>query len=236
MRKIIVMNSKGGCGKSTIATNLASSYSTRGFRTALFDHDPQGSSMTWLRLRDSGDEIHGVAAHQSAGPNMTRTWQLRTPPDIQRVILDTPASLPEPELIRLVHNIDVILIPVLPSPIDIHATADFIRDLLLTGRIRHQSTRIGIIANRVRSNTRAYQKLERFLNQLDIPLIARLRDTQYYLQAVEKGCGIGDIGEAATRPDRKDWDEILDWLEVEPRKPKTASDDASLADAAAQVC
>ena len=235
MRKIIVMNSKGGCGKSTIATNLASSYSTRGIRTALFDHDPQGSSMTWLRLRNSGDEIHGVAAHKSADPSVTRSWQLRIPPDIKRVILDTPASLPEADLIRLAHNVDAILVPVLPSPIDIHATADFIRDLLLGGRTRRQAVRIGIIANRVRSNTRAYQKLERFLNQLDIPLIARLRDTQFYLQAVETGRGIGEIEGAATRTDREAWDEILNWLEYNPRKPETASGDASLAGVAAQV-
>ena len=235
MRKIIVMNSKGGCGKSTIATNLASSYSTRGIRTALFDHDPQGSSMTWLRLRDSGNEIHGVAAHRTAGANVTRSWQLRIPPDIQRVIIDTPASLPEAELIRLVHNVDTILIPVLPSPIDIHATADFIRDLLLSGRTRHQAIRIGIIANRVRSNTRAYQKLERFLTQLDIPLIARLRDTQFYLQAVEKGRGIGEIEGSATRPDREAWSEIVNWLESATKEPETASGGASLADVAAQV-
>ena len=236
MCKIIIMNSKGGCGKSTIATNLASSYTARGFRTALFDHDPQGSSMTWLRLRGTDRDIHGVAAHKATDLNVTRAWQLRVPPDIQRVVIDTPAGLSEQSLIRHVQGVDVILIPVLPSPIDIHATADFIRDLLLIGRTRSQNIRIGIIANRVRANTRAYQKLKRFLDQLDIPFVARLRDTQYYLHAVEKGCGIDEIREPGTRVDRDAWQGILDWVEHGAGEATTtASGGATLAGVAAPV-
>ena len=49
LRKIVVLNPKGGSGKSTIATNLAAYYAWSGRSVALMDHDPQGSSMRWLR-------------------------------------------------------------------------------------------------------------------------------------------------------------------------------------------
>jgi len=151
LRRIVVMNSKGGCGKTTIATNLASCYARHGFQTALFDYDPQGSSMRWLRSRDENAAgIYGVVAHKSAMSSKNRSWHLRLPIGTQRVIIDTPAGLRETDLLSHIQNIDEIVIPVLPSPIDIHSTADFIRDLLLIGKLRASNTRVNIITNRVK--------------------------------------------------------------------------------------
>ncbi|MCG7961877.1 MAG: ParA family protein, partial [Candidatus Thiodiazotropha taylori] len=48
MKRLLILNSKGGCGKTTIATNLAGYYASAGTPTALFDYDPQGSSHRWL--------------------------------------------------------------------------------------------------------------------------------------------------------------------------------------------
>jgi len=214
IRRIVVMNSKGGCGKTTIATNLASCYARHGFQTALFDYDPQGSSMRWLRSRsEEAPGIYGVVAHKSATNNKTKSWHLRLPIGTQRVIIDTPAGLRETELLDHVQNIDEIVIPVIPSPIDIHSSADFIRDLLLIGKLRASNTRLSIITNRVKANTIAFQALKRFLDTLKIPVIAQIKDTQNYIHAAERGLGIHELNKRQFEEDKILWDKILKQLE-----------------------
>lgn len=214
-RQILVLNAKGGCGKTTIATNLASYYATQGLGTVLLDHDPQGSSMQWLGLREEPlQAIHGIPAYRRPGMNVTRSFLLRLPSGTERVILDAPAGVQGGALIELVRGVDTILIPVLPSPIDIHAASHFIKDLLLVAKVRARSIRIGVVANRVRKNTRVYQSLERFLSSLNIPFVATLRDTQNYVRAAESGRGIHDLHQAHTCYDRRQWQAIIDWLEA----------------------
>lgn len=214
LKRIVVMNSKGGCGKTTIATNLASCYARHGFQTALFDYDPQGSSMRWLRTRDeSAAGIYGVVAHKSATNNKNKSWLLRLPIGTERVIIDTPAGLRETELLDHIQNIDEIVIPVLPSPIDIHSTADFIRDLLLIGKLRASNTRVNIITNRVKANTISFQALKRFLDTLKIPVIAQIKDTQSYIHAAERGLGIHELNKKQLEDDKMLWDKILKQLE-----------------------
>lgn len=215
MRRIIVLNSKGGCGKTTIATNLASQFATRGYRTALFDHDPQASSTRWLETRPAElPPIYGVKAFPSSRMGVTRSWQLRTPPDTERIVLDAPAGLMRPDLHEQLRGVDLILIPVQPSTIDTHAAAGFIRDLLLVNKVRQHQDRIAIVANRTRDNTLAFANLERFLRSLRIPVVARLRDTQNYVHAAELGMGIHELTDyPRARQELPAWDNIIDWAE-----------------------
>lgn len=212
--KICVMNTKGGCGKTTVATNLASYCASRGYGTALFDYDKQASSKRWLKERPSSrPPIHGVAAFEPPGAGITRAWQLKVPEDTRYIITDTPAGYALVDIEDRVAEADVILIPVLPSSIDIHSTADFIRDLLLVGKARTHNTRLAIVTNRTRIRTRAVEKLELFLNKLDISVIARVRDTQHYVRAAEQGLGVHELNERDTQKDRETWAELLDWLD-----------------------
>jgi chromosome partitioning protein len=221
MMRIVVINSKGGCGKTTISTNLASFYATSGSNTALFDYDPQGSSMRWLRSRSSEEAgIYGVTAHQSATRSTTMSWLMRLPPETERLIIDTPPGLKGVALIDQIRGADCILIPVLPSPIDIFATADFIRDLLLEAKVRQTRTRIGIIANRVKKNTLAFHALERFLRTLSIPVVARLRDSQNYVRASEEGLGIHELKNKPVYVDKMHWRGLSDWIEQRPSTAK----------------
>ncbi len=215
MRRILILNGKGGCGKTTVTTNLASYYASRSIRTAVLDYDPQGSSTQWVSLRDSSRHyaIHGIAAYRHPGFRMTRTWQLRVPPDVRRVILDAPAGVSGPQLSELVVGVDTILIPVLPSPIDIHATSRFIQDLLLVAKVRARHVRMGVIANRVGESNKIYRSLRRFLDTLEIPFVARLRDSQNYLRAAAEGLGVHEMKERRYRRDQAQWEPIIRWLE-----------------------
>lgn len=214
MRRIIILNSKGGCGKTTIATNLASYYASRELATTLFDYDPQGSSMRWLSTRsDKYQPIHGVAAYQRARADVTRSWQRRVPPGTERTIVDAPAGITGHMLLDYVTEVDVILIPVLPSPIDIHAASRFIQDLLLVGKVRARDIRVGVVANRVKENTLVFKALERFLVSLRLPFVAQLRDSQHYVRAAERGIGIHDLEDNRVKRDKRQWNGLINWIE-----------------------
>ncbi len=216
MQRIVVTNAKGGCGKSTLAINLAAALARRE-SVSLFDYDPQGSSMQWLKLRGvRTPEIHGVAAHRKALNGVTRTFQLRIPQDTGYVITDTPAGMHGQELAQLVQQADVLLIPVLPSPIDIHAATHFVRDLLLVGKARSYNVRIGVVANRVRQNTVMYRALRQFLRSLNITFVTSLRDTQNYAKAAQQGLGIHELKSSTVERDLDQWLALLRWLGAEP--------------------
>src|SRR5688572_18294736 len=146
MKRIIILNAKGGCGKTTVATNVASGYAIRGFKTALIDYDPQGSSIQWLNARAPAlPAIRGIAIHDASRIPLAGAWQLKIPRDTQRVVVDTPAGLRAMDLTGRITADDMLIVPIQPSAIDIRATADFIRDLLLIARLRPQDRRLAIV-------------------------------------------------------------------------------------------
>ena len=216
MQRIIILNPKGGSGKTTIATNLAARFAVHGGTPALMDLDPQGSSTRWLKKRRQElPLIHGIAAYERSA-SVTRSWQLRVPAECDTVIVDTPASLDAQRIPEVTRGADAILVPVMPSDIDIHAAAKCIADLLLIGKVRRSQGRLGIIANRVRSNTLISHALMRFLKSLDIPLVATLRDTQNYVRSAQIGAGIHEMPEWQVRRDLDDWQELGAWLDSRP--------------------
>jgi len=217
MQRIIVLNPKGGSGKTTIASNLAACYAIDGQRPALMDLDPQGSSMRWLRKRpEDCPPIHAIAGFERSTA-VTRSWQLRIPAECGAVIIDTPAAVEAHALPELTRGADAIIVPVMPSDIDIHATAKCIADLLLVAKIRRSEQRIGIIANRVRSNTLVSQSLMRFLGSLEIPLITTLRDSQNYVRSAELGIGVLEMPRWQVQQDLDHWRQIGAWLAAKRR-------------------
>src|SRR6201985_3969832 len=163
MKRIVVLNPKGGSGKTTLAINLASYFASRQQTPVLMDFDPQGSSIRWVRKRQSTQApIHAIAAFEK-DTRTTRAFQLRVPENTTHVIVDTPAAVESRNLPEVTKDADKIVVPVLPSDIDIHTCSKVIRDLLLVAKIRREDDRIGVIANRVKRNTLIYQSLIRFL-------------------------------------------------------------------------
>src|SRR6267378_3104662 len=189
----LVINPKGGSGKTTVATNLASYFAANKVATALMDYDPQGSSLNWLRQRPMHlPRIHGANA-APAKPGRMRSLDMRVPEETRQLVIDAPAGASGLLLQEMLGRTHCILIPVAPSPIDIHATANFIRDLLLTGRIRVNNIRLAVVANRVKKSAPVYQPLERFLGSLNLPLLARLGDSETFVTAAEMGVGVFEM-------------------------------------------
>lgn len=215
MRRITLLNAKGGCGKTTIATNLASYFAGTGACTVLMDHDPQGSSRRWLELRDEAlPPIRIIdAVNHKAG--VTRSWQLHAGQDADILLADTPAGTDGSQLVDLVRQTDIILVPVMPSIVDMQATEDFIKNLLRVGKISSNNKKVGIVANRVREGTRSFRALEEFVRGHDIPLIAKLRDTQNYVNAMEEGRGIHELCPKQAAKDREQWNALITWLNSE---------------------
>lgn len=231
MQRIVVLNPKGGSGKTTIAINLASYYALHGERPTLMDFDPQASAARWVRKRQASQApIHLINAYEKDN-RVTRAFQLRIPDGTGRVIIDTPAAVDATEMPELTANADKILVPVLPSDIDIHACSRCIASLLLVAKVRRTDNRLAIIANRVRRNTRMYQSLSRFLSTLDIPIIATMRDSQNYVRGAELGLGIHEMKHYQVSEDLEAWGPLLAWLD-EPTGPAAPKPTATVQAAA----
>ena len=213
LNKIVVLNPKGGCGKSTLVTNLAVGYALRGPQPTVMDFDPQGSTTAWLERRpDDFPGIHGIAAFKKT-MQATRSWQLRVPEDTLNLIVDSPAGLSHDDLREMTRDASSVLVPVLPSSMDIHAASRCIADLLLVAKINRNEGKLAVVANRTRKNTKSFNRLMRFLDSLGIPIIAVLRDTQNFVHAAENGIGIHEMQHSRVRRDVEQVDKILDWLD-----------------------
>lgn len=212
----LVINSKGGAGKTTVATNLASYFAANHIPAAIMDFDAQGSSLNWLRLRAAhAGKIHGAnAAPQKSG---LRSIGMHVPANVRQLIVDAPAGASGLLLQELLSRAHCILVPVQPSSIDIHATANFVRDLLLGGRLRARNIRLGVVANRVRRSSPVYQPLERFLGSLGLPFLARLSDSEVYIEAAESGAGIFEMDANASAAEREQFMPIVEWVDPECR-------------------
>ena len=213
-RTVLIANAKGGCGKTTLATNLAAWFANNNQATALMDYDPQGSSAHWLKMRpENAAPIAGIAAHSRVSSTETRSFANRLPRGVERVVVDSPAGLSGTDLHHRINEADLILVPILPSPIDIHSAANFIRDIQITGCLRDSNKKLLVIANRVRRNTVMFGELNDFLLELGLPRLTYTRDSQLYTRAASQGLGIADLNNAQVEKEKGHWSRIGGWIE-----------------------
>lgn len=222
MNTTVVMNAKGGVGKTTIATNLASFFAMNEVPTTIMDYDPQGSSLRWLQERPpSAPHIHGANASPRTGAGL-KSMERYVPRETRQLILDAPSGPSRLLLQDLLNRANCILIPVAPSSIDIRATANFIKELLLVGGIRHRNIRLAIVANRVRASTAVYEPLERFVGSLKLEFLTRILDSDLYIEAGDTGYGIFEMDAAS---EQREFMPIVEWVDedAKSRAPSAGS-------------
>jgi len=212
MRHIMVLNAKGGCGKSTLATNIASYFATQGAAVALADYDPQRSSLDWLARRpDNRASIAAVAGFEDGLRHAPRNADI--------LVIDAPARSHGAELTDLVKHAETIVVPVLPSTIDMQASSTFLEELKGVPRIARKQAKIGAVANRVRDNTLIFDDLDEYLTKARVPYVAALREAQNYVRAYTRGIGIFELPEYLAWPDWDEWEPLTAWLRSKRSQP-----------------
>jgi len=206
MRTILVASSKGGVGKTTLVTNLAAHAADKGKRTVVVDADRQGSSRRWCEKRaDMDNAVLPVDGTR-------RDWRKHVPDDAQRVILDTPAGATAAELRDFLDDADAVLVPVLPSAIDLEATEPFLAAIAEHPRVRKGKLKIALVANRLKPWTNASQHALRLLGDWPYPVVAQLRDSQAYVLLAGLGKGLYDYRSEQVRNHQADWEPLFKWI------------------------
>ncbi len=206
MKTVLVASSKGGVGKTTIATHLAAQTALDGHRTVLIDADPQGSSTRWAERRSDLE----TAVLPIDGTR--RNWHKQIPEDVQRAVIDAPAGATADSLEVFLEYADALVVPVLPSTLDIDATVPFLNAIAKHPRVRRGQLRVGLVGNRLKPWTNASQQAVELLQRWPYPVVAQLRDSQAYVMLVGLGRSLFDYHSQQVRDHQEDWAPLLKWL------------------------
>lgn len=205
MLTVLVVNTKGGCGKTTTATHLASAFAHAGLVTALADCDRQRSSLGWLEARPA-------TAPQVTGLDWAKT-EGGVPKKTERLVIDAPAAMRFGRLEDLIGAADVVVVPMLPSVFDERSTAKLIAKVETLKPVRKGKKALGLVANRLRPRTRAAARLESFAAGLDQELVGRIPDRAVYPDVALDGLSVFDLPGAKGSQLRADWLSVIRFCE-----------------------
>lgn len=217
MEALLVANPKGGSGKTTLSTNMAGYLAKRGFGVGMLDLDRQKSTTHWLGARSAQlPPIHLISATIEKQEKMD--W----------LIIDSPAGLRGGNFehaLKLVHKV---LVPISPSIFDIQASRHFLQQLSAEKLVRKGKVSIGVVGMRMDPRTRAALTLEQFLQELDLPILAYLRETQAYVNAAFEGKSLFDLPPFQAERELEQWAYLCNWL-APADAPKSCQRSASIA-------
>jgi chromosome partitioning protein len=205
VKSVLIANPKGGCGKTTIATNLAAAFANGGLDTALADTDSQRSSLDWL-----------VGRPETAAPILGLDWskRIKEPPNgISRLVVDSAAAVHKNDLRKLIRTADTVIIPVLPSAFDLSATTAFLKDFTHLKPIRKHKKPFAVVRNRCRMGSRAVKRLDGFMVVTEVADIGWLTDRSLYNEVAWKGLSVFDLHTKQAVEIQQDWIPIVRFVE-----------------------
>ena len=205
MPVIVVANPKGGVGKTTLSSNIAGYLASRGHAVMLGDADRQQSARTWLSLRPAG--LPRIAAWEVSHDDV-----VRPPKGTTHVVLDTPAGLHGKRFDELMKIADKVIVPLQPSIFDIHATHEFVRQLL--AHRRSDKVSMAIVGMRTREGTISSEQLRGFLDSVKLPVLGFVRDTQNYVHLAAHGLSLWDVSSNRFERDLEQWQPIIKWIDA----------------------
>jgi chromosome partitioning protein len=185
---LIVLNGKGGVGKTTTAINLADLFG-RTHRVLLVDADPQGSASWWVKQsdRDLGFETTTVT---DLTQGSRQQWL-----DYNIVVIDMPPALDSSALAKLLPMADYLLLPTPPAPMDLAALIRTVRQVVLPAQITHR-----VLLTKVNPRgLREAQEAQQTLLECQIPVYYTvIRNFKVHERAALAGLPIGQCkGQAA---------------------------------------
>jgi len=205
MKVVVIANPKGGAGKSTLSTNIAGYFASQGHRVMLGDADTQQSSRLWLQQRP--ETLPRIATWEYEADLVLTA---KPPQGTTHVVIDTPGGIHGWRLKEVIQRADKVIVPVMPSLFDMHATQDFL--LQLVSLTQGLPTDVRVIGNRVDARTISAANLHKFVESLDVQVLSYLRDTQYYLHMAAHGLSLFDITPSKVQKDLEQWQPICEWL------------------------
>ena len=205
MISILVANAKGGCGKTTIATNLATAFANAGLKTALAEADRQRSCLLWLKRRPKN--VSRIEALD------WRKEVLSLPKGIERLVIDSGAGLTSTRVQELLKQASMLVMPVLPSIFDEIATRRFLKRVDELKPVRKGRKPVAIVGNRVRFGTRAERELNDFLAKLGHEVSAKFGARAIYQDVARQGLGIFDLPPSRRAGIVGDWLALIRMIE-----------------------
>ena len=195
MPTVALVSRKGGCGKSTLATNIAAYFARRGVPITLGDLDHQQSMRVWLKRRPS-------AAPAITGWVGDTNGHVRPPVD----------GLHGLGLAKVAMVADAILIPVAGSVFDRESASDCWHELRTHPRVVSGRCQVSAIGMRFDRRTPVEVVAIDWAASINLPWLCSLRSSQIYVRAVENGLSIFDMPPSVTATDRAEWQPLLQWL------------------------
>ncbi|TKG09022.1 ParA family protein [Vibrio sp. F13] len=206
-KKLLVLNRKGGVGKSTFTASLLSRLIQKGRKVELIDFDRQCTTYYWSL---------GVQSFpsQSFNPNyrnlLSIGQSLKVARDSELIVIDSPPNFSDPDLSRYLKFADYIIIPMQPSPVDLHSSLPFIHTLLHNPHFNLKSHKVGCVINRcsfgVEEHVQRVKSLLSLLSQFSfLGCMSEFRGYQ--------DCFLNRTVMTSTETDSDLWDQVLLWLE-----------------------
>lgn len=194
MSIISVLNPKGGCGKTTISTNLARALHDRGQSVLIVDSDPQGSARDWHAAHDD-NPIELVALDR---PNNVKTLRSMAA-NYDYVVIDGAAKL-EDMIAAAIKVSDFILIPVQPSPYDIWAASDLVDFIKARQEVTDGLPLAGFVVSRAVEGTRLGGDVRAALDEYALPVFdTTISQRQVYPQTASEGLTVFDADNAKAK-------------------------------------